>query len=163
MKRVAADALRALTAEAAASPRRRKNLNLHETLDDPIQRLCNAFEPGTYLRPHRHSAPGTWELFIALTGRAAMLTFDDAGCVTARAELQAGGPVYAVEVPAGAWHSLVSLASGTVLFEVKRGPYRPTGENDFASWAPREGDAGAAAFVTWMANAAVGARAPAMA
>ena len=163
MKRLAADALRALTAEAAASPRLRKNLNLHETPDDPIQRLCNAFEPGTYLCPHRHSAPGTWELFIVLTGHAAMLTFDDAGCVTARAELQAGGPVVAVEVPAGAWHSLVSLASGTVLFEVKRGPYRPTGENDFASWAPREGAPNAGAFVTWMENAAVGGRAPATA
>lgn len=163
MKRIAADALAALRAEAAASPRLRKNLNLHETLDDPIQRLCNAFEPGTYLRPHRHSAPGTWELFIVLTGRAAMLTFDDAGGVTARAELQAGGPVVAVEVPAGAWHSLVSLAPGTVLFEVKRGPYRPTGENDFASWAPKEGAPEAGAFVAWMTHADVGSRAPATA
>lgn len=163
MKTVGADALRALTAEAAASARRRKNLNLHETLDDPIQRLCNAFEPGTYLRPHRHSAPGTWELFIVLTGRAAMLTFDDAGGVSARAELAAGGPVLAVEVPAGAWHSLVALAPGTVLFEVKRGPYRPTPETDFASWAPKEGNASAAAFVAWMAAAGIGDRVPAMA
>ncbi len=163
MKRLTADALAALRAEATASPRRRKNLNLHEALDDPIQRLCNAFEPGTYLRPHRHSVPGTWELFVALTGRAAMLTFDDAGCVTARAELQAGGPVVAVEVPAGAWHSLVPLAPGTVLFEVKRGPYRPTGENDFASWAPKEGAPAAAAFVAWMTHADVGSRAPATA
>ena len=56
MKRLTADILIALRAEAAASPRRRKNFNLHASPDDPIQRLCNAFEPGTYVRPHRHAA-----------------------------------------------------------------------------------------------------------
>ncbi|TAM47008.1 MAG: cupin fold metalloprotein, WbuC family [Gammaproteobacteria bacterium] len=160
MKRIDLAALRALAAEAAASPRRRKNLNLHETLDDPIQRLCNAFEPGTYLRPHRHTAGGVWELFALLTGRAAMLTFDDAGRVTGRTELGAEAN-YVVEIAPATWHSLVSLAPGTVLFEVKRGPYRPTGEHDFASWAPKEGDARAGAFVTWMESAMPGARAPA--
>lgn len=160
MKRTDIAALRALSAEAAASPRRRRNLNLHETLDDPIQRLCNAFEPGTYLRPHRHSAPGVWELFTLLGGRAAVLTFDDAGRVTGRTELGADANVL-VEIPPATWHSLVAFVPGTVLFEVKHGPYRPTGEHDFAPWAPKEGAASAPAFVTWMERAAVGERAPA--
>ncbi len=199
MKRIYNAALRALSAEAATSPRRRKNLNLHETLDDPIQRLCNAFEPGTYLRPHRHTAGdarfprrssfgsgrqaagseprgtgvlaavpegaslsragGSWELFALLRGRAAVLTFDDAGRVTGRTELGADANML-VEIPPATWHSLVSFAPGTVLFEVKQGPYRPTGEHDFAPWAPKEGDATAAAFVQWMEGAAVGDRAP---
>ncbi len=157
MKRIDTAALRMLAAEAAASPRRRKNLNLHETLDDPIQRLCNAFEPGTYLRPHRHG--GVWELFTLLTGRAAVLTFDDTGRVTERVELGADAN-YVVEIPSATWHSLISFAPGTVLFEVKRGPYRPTGEHDFAPWAPKEGDARAATFVKWMASAVAGAHAP---
>ncbi len=160
MKRLDTAALRALSAEAAALPRRRKNLNLHESPDDPIQRLCNAFEPGTYLRPHRHTAGGVWELFVLLTGRAAMLTFDDAGRVTERVELGADKNLI-VEIPPATWHSLVSLAPGTVLFEVKRGPYRPTGEGDFAPWAPKEGDAQAGTFGTWMESAMPGARAPA--
>lgn len=126
MKRLTADALAVLHAEAVASPRRRKNFNLHASPDDPIQRLCNAFEPGTYVRPHRHGA-GVWELFLVIGGHA------------------------------------VALAPNTVLFEVKPGPYRPTGENDFAAWAPKEDAPGAAAFVEWMAHAAVGARAPATA
>ncbi len=159
MKRIDEAALRTLSAEAAALPRRRKNLNLHETLDDPIQRLCNAFEPGTYLRPHRHG-PGVWELFALLRGRAAVLTFDDGGRVTGRTELGADATVL-VEIPPAAWHSLVALAPGTVLFEVKRGPYRPTGEHDFAAWAPKEGDAQAGAFVQWLETAAPGARVPA--
>lgn len=158
MKRVDIAALRALSAEAASLPRRRKNLNLHETPDDPVQRLCNAFEPGTYLRPHRHTAGGVWELFALLAGHAAVLTFDDRGRVIGRTELGTGANVI-VEIPPATWHSLVSFAPGTVLFEVKRGPYRPTGEHDFAPWAPKEGDASAAAFVTWMERAAAGARA----
>lgn len=158
MKRIDAAALRTLAAEAAALPRQRKNLNLHETPDDPIQRLCNAFEPGTYLRPHRHG-PGVWELFALLTGHAVVLTFDDNGRVTERAELGAETNCV-IEIPPATWHSLVSLASGSVLFEVKHGPYRPTGEHDFASWAPKEGDVTAAAFVMWMEYAAIGDRAP---
>src|SRR3989344_4324154 len=155
MKRLTADALVALRAEAAASPRRRKNLNLHASPDDPIQRLCNAFEPGTYVRPHRHGA-GVWELFLVLGGRAAVLIFDNEGCVTERTELQAGDGTQGAEIPPGVWHSLVALAPNTVLFEVKPGPYRPTGENDFAAWAPKEGDASAPAFVAWLTVAGVG-------
>ncbi len=199
MKRIDIAALRTLSAEADALPRRRKNLNLHETLDDPIQRLCNAFEPGTYLRPHRHTAGdarfprrssfgsgrqaagseprgtdasaavpegaslsragGSWELFALLTGRAAMLTFDDIGRVTGRTELGADANLI-VEIPPATWHSLVALAPGTVLFEVKRGPYHPTGEHDFAPWAPKEDDAQADAFVRWMESAMPGTRVP---
>lgn len=162
MKRLTTDTLAALRAEAVASPRRRKNFNLHASSDDPIQRLCNAFEPGTYVRPHRHGTD-VWELFLVLGGRAAVLIFDNAGRVTERTELQASGDTQAVELPPGVWHSLVALAPNTVLFEVKPGPYRPTGENDFATWAPEEGAPGAGAFVEWMTHAAVGARPPARA
>ena len=109
------------------------------------------------------SAGGVWELFLVLSGAAAVLTFDDNGTVTARTELWFGGEVQGVELPPGVWHSLVSLAPDTVLFEVKPGPYRPTGENDFAAWAPPEGATASAAFVEWMARAAVGERPPAMA
>ncbi len=159
MKWLTADALAALRAEAAASPRLRKNLNLHVSPDDPVQRLCNAFEPGTYVRPHRHGAD-VWELFLVLGGHAAVLIFDNAGRVTERTELQAGGETKAVELPPGAWHSLVALAPGTVLFEVKPGPYRPTGERNFAAWAPKEGAPAATAFVAWLEVAGVGARPP---
>ena len=42
--------LDALTAEARRSPRLRMNRNLH-AMDDPIHRLLNATEPGTYVAP----------------------------------------------------------------------------------------------------------------
>ena len=37
---------------------------------------------------------------------------------------------YGVHIPAGQWHTLEVLESGSVLFEVKDGPYTPLGEDD---------------------------------
>lgn len=132
-----------LASEAADSPRRRRNRNLHAGPEDAVQRMLNAFEPGTYVRPHRHGDPPKWELFVALQGRAAVLQLDAAGTVTERAELAPGGAVSGVEIPAGTWHTLVSLEAGTVLLEVKPGPFEPLADKDFAPWAPAEGEAGA--------------------
>lgn len=35
-----------------------------------------------------------------------------------------------INIPAGQWHSLRSLESGTVLLECKDGPWAPLGEED---------------------------------
>jgi cupin fold WbuC family metalloprotein len=156
MKQIDTAALLGLCDEAAASPRLRKNLNLHTELDDPVQRLLNAFEPGTYLRPHRHAAPPKWELFVVLAGRAAVLTFADDGRVLERADLDADGDTRLVEIPEGAWHTLVALVPKTVLFEVKRGPYLPNPPQDVAAWAPPEGDARTGEFERWYRQAAPG-------
>lgn len=45
-------------------------------------------------------------------------------------ELSADGPVRALNIPAGQWHTVRVLESGTVIMEVKDGPYEPTGEED---------------------------------
>lgn len=156
MKVIDREGLRALSARAAASPRRRQNLNLHPALADPVQRMLNAFEPGTYVRPHRHAEPGRWELFLALAGSVAVLSFDEAGRVTGRLTLAAGGPTLGVEVPPGTWHGVVALEAGTVLFESKPGPYRALTDKDFAPWAPPEGDPRAAELEAWMRGARVG-------
>jgi cupin fold WbuC family metalloprotein len=160
MKLLTRDRIRALSAEAAASVRRRKNLNLHTELTDPVQRLCNAFEPGTYVRPHRHPDANRWELFVALTGSAVVLTFEDDGTVCERLILSAAGPSIGVEIPAGTWHTLASGAAGTVLFEVKPGPYEPLTDKDFARWAPAEGDPRCPAFERWYREARPGDRPP---
>lgn len=155
IKRLDAAALHELAERAAAAPRRRKNLNLHESLGDPVQRLLNGFEPGTYVRPHRHR--DKWELFVLLQGAAAVLTFEDDGRVLERAELNAGDGARVVEIPEATWHTLVSLMPGTVLFEVKRGPYGGPAAAEFASWAPAEGEADAAAFERRLRAAQAGA------
>lgn len=38
--------------------------------------------------------------------------------------------VRALNIPAGQWHTVRVLESGTVIMEVKDGPYEPTGEED---------------------------------
>ena len=56
--------LEVLTEEAQNSERKRKNKNYHEGESDPVQRMLNAFEPDTYVRPHTHLNPDKREVFI---------------------------------------------------------------------------------------------------
>ncbi len=143
LRRFDAAALRATFARSSSAPRRRANCNVHPALDDPIQRMLNVFQPGTYVRPHRHE-PDRFELFVALSGRAAVLTFDDRGGVV-ETGVVAPDENWALELPGGVWHTVVSLAPDTALFEVKPGPYVPLADSSFAPWAPAEGTAEAAA------------------
>ena len=75
-----------------------------------------------------------------------MLTFNDAGRVEERVELNGAEGARVVEIPQATWHTLVSLAPGTVLFEVKRGPYDPSVPPDYAPWCPGEDDPAAQSF-----------------
>jgi cupin fold WbuC family metalloprotein len=159
MKIVTLEALEELSRQAAGSPRRRANLNLHPELSDPVQRFFNALEPGSYVRPHRHGT-GRWETFIALAGRAVMLTFDDDGTVLERADLAPAGPAVAAEVAGDVWHAVAALEPGTVLLELKPGPYHPIEDKDFAPWAPPEGDAAASLLVRWYTTARPGSSPP---
>ena len=45
-------------------------------------------------------------------------------------ELSPGDPVVALNIPAGQWHTARALDSGTVILEMKDGPYEPTGPED---------------------------------
>jgi cupin fold WbuC family metalloprotein len=145
-----------LSSAAAGAARRRKNLNIHPVLDDPVQRLFNAMEPGTYVRPHRHARSEGWELMLAVRGAFSLLAFDERGKVIARADLEAGTGDAAVEIPGYVWHAAVAMAPGTVMFEVKPGPYRSLDDKDFALWAPQEGDRAAADMVAWYETAQPG-------
>ena len=54
---------------------------MHESYEDPCQRLFNAIEPGSYIRPHRHATDPRDELLIAVRGLMALVTFDNDGKV----------------------------------------------------------------------------------
>lgn len=136
-----------LSHAAAAGERRRQNLNLHADYDDPCQRLFNAVEPGSYIRPHRHADPPKPECFVAVRGRFRLLIFGEDGVVCESIELAPAGPVVAVDVPAGAWHTIVALEPGSIFFETKPGPYVPLTDKDFAPWAPVEGSEQAGAYL----------------
>lgn len=139
-----------VSAEAKASARLRKNYNFHSQYTDPTNRMLNAFEPGTYVRPHKHESPDKWEVFILLTGRALILRFDHAGNILDRLVLDQMQGVLGVELPAREWHTVLSLASGTVLYEVKPGPYAPIDDKNFAPWAPAEGSPDVAEYLSFL-------------
>ena len=156
MKQLTDSMLDALSQEARLSPRRRANHNLHEDLSDPVQRLAIAMEPDTYVRPHRH--PHTWEMLFPLRGRFVVLHFDETGTVIERTVL--GEDCKVLENPVGAWHAVLSLDSGGIIFEVKQGPYQPLTEADYAPWSQASEGAEAAKQNAWFARARTGDRMP---
>lgn len=147
--------LAALSTQAAAAPRLRAHCNLHAELADPIQRLAIAMEPGTYVRPHRH--PHTFEMLIPLAGAFDLIQFDDGGTVIARTRLGGDGLAVCEQLP-GSWHAVIALEPGSVIFEVKHGPYAPLATADLAAWSPAEGAPDMAAMLDFLAQARVGQR-----
>lgn len=130
----------ALSDEAASSKRKRKNYNFHKEPQARIQRMLNAMEPGTYVRPHKHEDPDKLEVFFCIKGRIAVIEWTEQGEIIRIEILDPLLGNYGVEVPARTWHSLVSLEAGSVAWEVKDGPYDPADDKHFAPWAPAEGD-----------------------
>ncbi len=128
MKLIDKNLLDKVTAEAKANARLRMNYNFHETLDAPAQRLLNALEPGTVLPIHRHRH--TAETYVLLRGRLNILFYNEQKQITERYELDPQKGVYGVNIPRGQWHTIEVLCSGTVIFEVKDGPYSPLAPDD---------------------------------
>lgn len=125
------------TSEAAKqSPRLRMNYNFHEDTDDLLNRLMNAIEPDSYIRPHRHQNPDKEEIFFLLRGKAAFFLFDDEGNITDKLILSPSEGVYGAEIAPGIWHCLLVLEPDTVVYEIKRGPFAPLSPENFASWSP---------------------------
>ena len=140
MKLINEQLLDETTARAKQSPRLRMNYNFHESLDDPINRLINAMEPDTYLRPHRHMNPDKNEVFLILRGKAALFLFDDDGNISEQVILDPKTGVYGGEIPCNVWHTLIVLESGSVIYEVKQGPFAPLSPENMAPWSPAAED-----------------------
>lgn len=146
------DLLDAVSGEAAASPRRRKNRNFHPADDFVAHRLLNAIEPGSYIAPHRHNDPAKDETMVVLRGRLGLVEFDAAGAVLRTTVLEAGGEALGCDIPHGAWHTVLALEAGTVFLEAKAGPYRPLTADEKADWAPAEGEPAAADYLQSLAR-----------
>ena len=136
MKLIDEQLLNETTELAKQSPRLRMNYNFHESLDDPINRLINAMEPDTYLRPHRHKNPDKNEIFLLLRGKAALFLFDDTGNITEQVILNPESGIYGGEIPCDVWHTLIVMESGSVVYEVKQGPFAPLSSENMAPWSP---------------------------
>ena len=121
-----------LTAQAKASPRLRMNMDLRNGPEDGSQRMLNAIEPGSPLPIHRHKY--TSETVVCLRGRFVEEFYDELERIcTVAIELTPGGSNYLVNVPAGQWHTVRALESGSVLLEMKDGKYEALGLEDILS------------------------------
>jgi cupin fold WbuC family metalloprotein len=125
-----------VSAQAVKNQRLRMNYNFHQQLDDPLNRLLNAMEPGSYFPPHRHKNPDKEEIFLVLRGSVLIIIFDENGSVVSSTEVSPRKEVYGMEIEAGVWHSLIVLEPDTVVYEVKKGPYVPLTPDNIAPWAP---------------------------
>jgi cupin fold WbuC family metalloprotein len=126
--------------KAKSLPRKRINYNFHETYDANVQRMLNVMEPGTYVQPHKHEDPDKMEVFIILKGKALIVEFDEAGNVIEHIVISVSEGVYGTEIAPRVWHCIIPLEPGTVVYEIKDGPYSPITDKNFAKWAPKEGD-----------------------
>ena len=118
-----------LTAKAKESPRLRMNLDLRDSAEDTSQRMLNAIEPGSVVPIHRHQK--TSETVVCLRGRLVEEYYDELERIcTERIELSPNGPVVALNIPAGQWHTVQALESGTVILEMKNGTYEPISDVD---------------------------------
>ena len=158
MKALDAQYLNDLTGLAKNSPRFRQHRNIHQSYQDACQRLFNAIEPGSYIRPHRHASEPREELLIAIRGSMALITFDDQGSVTGilrfGSEKHGSDLAVGAEVASSTWHTVVALEHGCVLLEVKAGPFDPNQPKDLAMWAPEEGSAMAQGYLQVIAELA---------
>ena len=136
------DLLSDLHDKARESARLRMNFDLRTTPADTSQRMLNALEVGTKVPIHRHLK--TSETVICLEGCLDWVFYEELP------NLDAGGPIhdgeiaqdetnfketarfrvcpregtYGIQVPQGAWHSVVVHEPSTIL-EAKDGPYIP--------------------------------------
>ena len=100
--------------------------------------MLNAIEPGSEVPIHRHR--GTSETVVVLRGRGVEEYYDDAGvlvesfvlgdCHVADAPRNDMPVACALNIPAGQWHTLRALESGTVILEMKDGAYEPVSPED---------------------------------
>lgn len=142
-----------LTQEAELNPRLRQHWNIHNDYQEPCQRLLNAIEPSSYIRPHCHDSQQGAETIIAIRGHMALISFDNRGEIEKVQQFCSEKYAYesdalvGLEIPSGKWHTVISLVKGSVLLEVKAGPFNPNASKFPASWAPEEGSEDAAAYL----------------
>lgn len=128
MKIIDKDLLDSITQRAQESDRLRMNYNLHQNLDDQVQKLLNALEPGTDLPIHRHTH--TAETYLLIRGKLNVLFYNDAKELIDSSKLSPLEGKFGVDIPAGQWHTIEVLEPGTIIFEIKQGPYAPLDSKD---------------------------------
>lgn len=152
MIRIDQSLLNSISILAKESPRGRKNYNFHKTYDDPLQRLINSIEPYSYIQPHKHENPDKREVFTVLQGRLLVAEFDESGNISDHCILDPLEGTFGAEISERTFHSIFALEPGTIVYEIKDGPYNPIDDKNFAPWAPKEGEEGVSKYIEEILN-----------
>jgi cupin fold WbuC family metalloprotein len=123
MKIIDDNLINEVSGRAKESSRLRMNYNFHQSLDDKCHRFLNALEVGTEVPIHHHATED--ESFIILRGAVRVNTYNDNGEVVDSVVLSHEDGRYGVDIPKNTWHNVECLQPGSVIFEVKEGPFVP--------------------------------------
>lgn len=105
------------------------NMDLRNSADDQSQRMLNAIEPDSVVPIHRHQKSS--ETVVCLRGRVVEEYYDELERTCTEAiELTPNGQTVALNIPAGQWHTIRSLESGSVIMEMKDGKFEPLSDAD---------------------------------
>ena len=121
MKIIDEQLMNEVTEQAKQSPRLRMNYNFHRSLDEKCHRFLNAMEIGTEVPIHHHVTKD--ETFVLLRGKVRVNTYNDDGTIKDSVLLSHEEGRYGVDIPRDTWHNVESLEDGSVIFEVKEGPF----------------------------------------
>lgn len=148
-KKIIADVINA----SKITGRRRLHRNLHSNYDSSCQVLLNCIQTDSYIRPHRHFKADKDEYLFALQGFFALITFNEYGVVSAsttfgsKSYLHLCDANWGVKIEPTEWHTVLALASNSVLLEIKEGPFVQTEAKEYASWSPSEGACGSSLWL----------------
>lgn len=120
--------LKSVSLKAKESPRLRMNFNVHASIEDKVHRMFNAMEPGTIVPIHRHQFSD--ETMVMLRGSLRVNLYDSNGNITESHILKANSPVFGIDIKTGIYHGVEVLEEGTVMLEIKEGPYEPLKSED---------------------------------
>ncbi len=126
--------------KARQAERLRINYNFHRSTDEPVNRLLNTMNRGSYLPVHRHLSPDRTESCVVVKGKIGLSIYDDNGHEIERRIVGPDSGCYGFDIEAGVWHGLVVLEDDTTLFEIKQGPYAPITPENLAPWTPAVDD-----------------------
>jgi len=114
--------------------------------------MLNIMGALSYIRPHKHEKPDKTECFLILQGSLLVIEFDDQGKVIDSQIIKHSDGEYGVEIPPRTFHSIIPLSEPCTIYEIKDGPYDPSNDKIFASWAPEEGSPEAEKYVNHLLN-----------
>ncbi|UQY42853.1 WbuC family cupin fold metalloprotein [Mixta hanseatica] len=142
----------ALYTRAQNSGRLRAHHCLHQSHQEPVQRLVIALMKNSYIPPHKHVLPHHWEYFHVIDGLIKLISFSESGQVDSIKLLGNDTGTFGVQIPTNVIHTLVCLSSKAMVFELKEGPFFESHAKAFPSWSVMEDEPAAHETVIRLEN-----------